>query len=425
MGSYNYKNKWFTLKKLSIRLFRVLESFTGKRSNPAKVFSALTWSWSSRSLQSPKDSVNSHESNDPCKPGAHCITLQKLYSEEQKVYKDVKEEEMAKLEYGRKSLLLQRLQEEHDYAKAEKTRLAYESLESYISSLQESIEKSSSTLLTLITKELHCQLITLTSGLMHMWRTMHDCHELQSHISEQLNHLADQQKIEPTAESHRQAAAQLQTEVNSWYLSFCKLVKFQHEYVRALCKWSELTHYLQAIDGSRIDDLKKVHTLAKKWLQALDNLPDKMVSEAIKAFLSTVHTIVVQQHEECSMRKRSQRLEKKLERELALLSEVEMRFSRNFSTEDSNSVLTSNNHPLTIRRAKVEALKVLVNNEKVKYMNSVKTTRVMIVNSLQMSLPKVFQALTVFSSVYADSFEEILSNDTEREDVQHTPTRVI
>lgn len=68
------------------------------------------------------------------------------------------------MEYGRKSLLLQKLDEEHDWTKAEKTRSMFESLQSYISSLQESIGRSSSTILTLVSKELHPQLITLASG---------------------------------------------------------------------------------------------------------------------------------------------------------------------------------------------------------------------------------------------------------------------
>lgn len=75
-----------------------------------------------------------------------------------------KEEENAKVEYGRKSVLLQKLEEEHDWTKAEKTRSAFESLQSYILSLQESIGRSSSSILTFINKELHPQLITLTSG---------------------------------------------------------------------------------------------------------------------------------------------------------------------------------------------------------------------------------------------------------------------
>lgn len=68
------------------------------------------------------------------------------------------------MEYGRKSLLLQKQDDEHDWTKAEKTRAAFESLESQISSLQESIGRSSSIILTLINKELHPQLITLASG---------------------------------------------------------------------------------------------------------------------------------------------------------------------------------------------------------------------------------------------------------------------
>lgn len=59
----------------------------GKRSNSAKVFSALSRSWSSRSLQFTPDAVSSYE---PCRPGAHSITLEKLYAAEQKLYKDIK-----------------------------------------------------------------------------------------------------------------------------------------------------------------------------------------------------------------------------------------------------------------------------------------------------------------------------------------------
>ncbi|KAL0305437.1 UNVERIFIED_CONTAM: protein ALTERED PHOSPHATE STARVATION RESPONSE 1 [Sesamum radiatum] len=161
-----------------------------------------------------------------------------------------------------KSLLLERQEEEHDWTKAEKTRSAFESLHSYILSLQESIGRSSSTILMLISKELHPQLITLVSGLMHMWQTMHNCHQVQSHIAQQLSHLTDQQQNpEPTTESHQQAAGQLQTEVTSWHHSFSKLVKFQG-----------------------------------------------MVSEAIKCLLSAVQSIVVQQQEECNLRKRSEKL---------------------------------------------------------------------------------------------------------------------
>ncbi|WRX13394.1 protein of unknown function DUF632 - like 7 [Theobroma cacao] len=47
----------------------------GKSCNTAKVFDVLSWSWSSM---------------EPCKPGARCITLDKLYVAEQNLYEEVK-----------------------------------------------------------------------------------------------------------------------------------------------------------------------------------------------------------------------------------------------------------------------------------------------------------------------------------------------
>lgn len=55
------------------------------------MFSALSWSWSSKSLQFSRDSVDSGAGlSEPCRPGAHCVTLKKFLEEEQKLYKDVK-----------------------------------------------------------------------------------------------------------------------------------------------------------------------------------------------------------------------------------------------------------------------------------------------------------------------------------------------
>lgn len=390
-------------------LFRGIKENKSNRSSSAKVFSSLTWSWYSKSFRSTRDTGEVYVSGEPCKPGAHCVTLQKLYSEEQKLYKAVKEEESAKVGHQRKSSLLGKLEEEHDLAKSEKTRSAIESLQSYILSLQHSINQSYSTILKLISEELHPQLIALSSGLMHLWHTMYNCHQIQNYISQQLNHIANQQNTEFSSEYHRQAAAQLKTEVTSWHTSFCKLVKYQKEYVRALCKWTERTDCLRDVDGCGNSSMVHAHALAEEWLLALDKLPDKMVSEAIKSLLSAIHSIVLQQHEEVNLRKRTDKLGRKLESELTSLSEVEMKFEGSLPTEDANFALTSKS-PLSIRRAKVGALKRLVDDEKAKYGKSVQKTQTMILDNLRTSLPNVFQALTVYSNAYAQSLEVILSS---------------
>lgn len=66
--------------------------FVGKRGNSARVFSVLSWSRYSKSLspQFTKDDTDSFGPGEPCRPGAHCATLKKLYAAEKKLFKAVK-----------------------------------------------------------------------------------------------------------------------------------------------------------------------------------------------------------------------------------------------------------------------------------------------------------------------------------------------
>lgn len=61
----------------------------GKNSRSAKVFSTLSWSWSFKSQQSNSES-SVLNSNDASGYGYHGKTLEKIYDEEQKLYKLVK-----------------------------------------------------------------------------------------------------------------------------------------------------------------------------------------------------------------------------------------------------------------------------------------------------------------------------------------------
>ncbi|KAF8413520.1 hypothetical protein HHK36_001511 [Tetracentron sinense] len=378
-----------------------------KRGKSAKVFSALSWSWSSKSLQSSRDGVEFHGPSEPCRPGSHCITLDKLYAEEQRLYKEVKEEETTKVEYERKTLLLQKQEaEDHDGMKTEKTQLNIESLQSDIVFLQQSISRTCSSILKLRDEELHPQLVELTSGLMHMWRTMYECHQVQNHISQQINHLSNHTSMDPTTNYHRQATAQLAAEVTSWYNSFCNLLKSQRDYVRALYRWVQLTDYL--VDDQQQRDCSSVlHALCEEWQLALDRIPDKVAAEAIKSFVSMIHSIVLQQAEECNLQKKSDRLEKRLQKELNSLGEMEKKHE-GISIGNAVSIL-SPKHPLSVKRAKAEAFKKRVEDEKAKYLNSVQVSRLMTLNNLHTSLPNVFQALTGFSSVCCQAFEAVHS----------------
>lgn len=72
---------------------------------------------------------------------------------------------MTKLEYERKSMLLQKQEDENlDMTRIEKTRSTVENLESNLIQLRQSISETTSSILELTEEELYPQLVALTSG---------------------------------------------------------------------------------------------------------------------------------------------------------------------------------------------------------------------------------------------------------------------
>ncbi|KAL1187634.1 Protein ALTERED PHOSPHATE STARVATION RESPONSE 1 [Cardamine amara subsp. amara] len=378
-----------------------------KKSSSAKVFSALSWSWSSKSLG--KDTTTSG-AVEPCRPGAHCSTLEKLYTAEKKLYQLVRNKEIAKVEHERKSALLQKQDgETSDLSKMEKTRLSLESLKTEIQRLEDSITTTCSCVLNLINDELYPQLVALTSGLAHMWKTMLKCHQVQMHISQQLNHLPDYPNIDLSSEYKRQAVTQLETEVTCWYNSFCKLVNSQREYVKTLCTWIQLTDCLSIEDNQRSSLPVAARKLCKEWQLVFEKLPDEVTSEAIKSFLMAIKSVIHQQAEEYNLRRKCNKLEKRLEKELISLAEMEIKLEGISAMEEevSSSMSLGSKHPLSIKQAKIEALRRRVDIEKAKYLNSVEVSKRMTLENLKSSLPNVFQVLTALANVFANGFESV------------------
>ncbi|TYI97478.1 hypothetical protein E1A91_D01G146100v1 [Gossypium mustelinum] len=323
-----------------------------KRSNSAKVFSVLSWSWSSKSLQLARDAFQCRYS-EPCNPGAHCITLDKLYVAEQKLYKQVKEEEVTKLELEKKLMLLQKQDENRDWTKTQKIKSSVENLENDMTRLQHSISTACSSILELIDEELYPQLVALTSG-------------------------------------------------------FCRLIKSQQEYLRTLCQWIQLTDCLVS-NQQQSHCSSAVCRLCEEWHLGFEKLPDKAASETIKSFLLAIQSIIQQQAEEHNQKKKSEKLQKRLQKELISLTEMEKKVEGSVLTLDMNSTL-SPKHPLSLKRAKTEALKKRVDVEKGKHLNSVQLSKTMILNNLKTSLPNVFQALMGFSKACVEVFEAIHGN---------------
>ncbi|KAK2973692.1 hypothetical protein RJ640_022149 [Escallonia rubra] len=247
--------------------------------------------------------------------------------------------------------------------------------------------------------------------LMCMWRSMYECHQVQTHIVQQLKYLDTFPSFNPTSEIHRQSTLQLEVEVQQWHLSFCNLVKAQRDYIQSLTGWLRLSLF-QFCNGPLLKTKQDsaIYSLCEEWQLAVDNAPDKVASEGIKAFLTVIHAIVVQQAEEQKQKKRSESVFKELEKKVVELRSLECKYGPYASSSGGKD-------PVTEKRAKVEILRAKAEDERAKHEKLVSVTRAMTLNNLQMGLPHVFQAVTGFANVWTHAFETVYSQAKSTDEV--------
>ncbi|CAO2165335.1 unnamed protein product [Urochloa humidicola] len=366
----------------------------GKGSKSAKVFSTLSWSWSFKSQNSNNES-SILNSSDASGYGYHGKTLEKLYDEEQKLYKLVKDEEFARLQYKKHMSMLQKLESgEHDKLHAERVRDAIEELQTRIISLEEAVSLACFSISKLRDEELYPQIIELSAGLVHMWRKMYECHQVQNHIAQQAGHIGNRPGSEPTSDTQCQATSQLEIEVSGWHSAFCNLITLQREYINTLNQWIKLTDCLPDDDGL-MKSSSGIRSLSEELQRALERLPEKIAAEAIKTFMSAIHSIVVQQSEERQLKKKSDNMESKFQTQLEKHS------------ENAAQPTNKNQYSVSKNEMKLDAFRKQVEEEKARYLTSIRTSRAMTLNNLQTSLPNVFHALMGFSGVCVQAFEGI------------------
>ncbi|XP_071731249.1 protein ALTERED PHOSPHATE STARVATION RESPONSE 1-like [Rutidosis leptorrhynchoides] len=346
--------------------------------------------------------------------GSHCSTVERLYEWEKKLYAEVKNAESLKIEHTKKTEQLRKLElKRGDYVKVEKAKKEVEKLESRITVSAQAIETTSNEIIKLRESELYPQLVQLVKGLMFMWRSLYESHQVQMHIVQQLKYMnIASSATEPTGEIHRQSTLQLELEVQQWHTSFCNLVKSQKDYIQSLTGWLRLSLFqFSKSPSSQNKQDSAIYNLCEEWQLAVDNAPDKVASEGIKALLSVVHAIVVQQGDEQKQKRKSDSLCKELEKKTTELRALESKYG-----VDSGS-LNKKTDRVVDKRAKVEALRLKAEEEKCKYDKSIGVTRAMTLNNLQMGLPHVFQAVTGFANVWTHSFESVCNQANILEEV--------
>lgn len=371
----------------------------------AKVFSALSsWGWPSKSpMVVSRDSISMNK-NERSIHGSHCSTLERLYAWEKKLYDEVRCRESTKREHDKKVVLLRKQElKGEDELKIEKTKAAIKRLQSQIMVAFQAVDTTSAAILKLREDELYPQLVELSKGLMQMWRAMYECHQVQNHIVQQVRHLGNLASAEATSSYHQQATIQLEAQVTAWYDSFCRMIKSQREYMRALSGWLRLSLNQFKYDAEGImEHHQPLYTLCEEWQLALDRLPDQSACGGIKSFMTVMHAIVVQQAEELKQARKCESLSKELEKKLTSLRNMETKYYDPYAPPDSRGT-----DLLARKKAKTEALGRRVEEEKSKHLKAIAVSRAMTLNNLQTGLPNVFQAMTGFSSVCMQAFETV------------------
>ncbi|KAI7754264.1 hypothetical protein M8C21_033541 [Ambrosia artemisiifolia] len=383
------------------------------------MLSNLSSSWTSKPPLAVKYRFEPGAIGEPAGSKSLCSTLERLLAWEMKLYQEVKAREGVKIAHEKKLSTLQSQEYKgEDESKLNKTKASIKKLQSLIVVTSQAASTTSTAIVGLRDAELVPQLIELCHGFMYMWRSMNQCHEVQNHVVQQVRGLVNQSnKGESTSDLHRQATRDLEAAVSAWHANFCRLIKFQRDFIKSLHGWFKLsllpTNTDEAnINGSQASD---VYLVFDEWKLALDRIPDTVASEAIKSFINVVHSISLKQTEERKVKKRTESASKELEKKMSSLRSIEKKYYHSYSmvglglpgSEQDNGHGLDARDPLSEKKAELVACQRRVEDEMVRHSKAVEVTRAMTLNNIQTGLPGVFQAMTSFSGLIMEALEVV------------------
>uniref|UniRef100_A0A3Q7EJM5 BZIP domain class transcription factor n=1 Tax=Solanum lycopersicum TaxID=4081 RepID=A0A3Q7EJM5_SOLLC len=381
------------------------------------VFSTISSTWSSKPPLAVKYRFEP-SSIDEGGQKSLCSTLERLLAWEKKLYQEVKAREGVKIEHEKKLATLQSQESRSDdIAKLDKTKASITRLQSLMVVTSQAVSTTSSAIIGLRDSDLVPQLVELCHGFMYMWKSMNQFHQVQNDIVQQVRGLINREiKGQSTSDLHRQATRDLESAVSAWHSSYCRLIKFQRDFIRSLHGWFKLTLVsvnTEPTNGNR--EFSDSFMFCDEWKLALDRIPDTVASEAIKSFINVVHSIYVKQTEELKIKKRTESASKELEKKASSVRNIERKYYNSFSMvgiglpdggPDNGNILDVRD-PLAEKKAELAASQRRVEDEMVKHSKAVEVTRAMTLNNIQTGLPGVFQAMTSFSSLMTEALEAV------------------
>lgn len=180
--------------------------------------------------------------------GSHHSTLDRLYTWEKKLYKEVKVGERLRLEYEKRMAHLRTQDVKgEEPSSVDKTRVALRSLQTRMKVSIQTVQSISRRIEVLRDEELHPQLMELIQGLSRMWRAMAERHDAQKRTIDDAKLLFLQHRTSaaatvalgpPEATTPPPAAVALECEVRAWRGALDAWLLAQRAYARALSAWA-------------------------------------------------------------------------------------------------------------------------------------------------------------------------------------------
>ncbi|KAG8491254.1 hypothetical protein CXB51_014425 [Gossypium anomalum] len=387
----------------------------GHIDHSARVMRVITWNSSFRGMtngENRKDEFDSEEHE------SHATVLDKLLAWEKKLYDEVKQGELMKLEYKRKVAWLNKQKKRGASAESlEKTKAAVSHLHTrYIVDMQ-SMDSTVSEVNRLRDEQLYPKLVMLVDGMANIWASMCIHHDRQLKVVEKLKSLDVALSSKETTKQHHDWTIQLHNVVQEWHSQFDKLVTNQKQYILALNNWLKLN--LIPIESSLKEKISSppraqnppIQALLHAWHDCLEKLPDEVAKSAISSFAAVIKTIIIHQDEEMKLKEKCEETRKEFLRKSQAFEEWYHKYKQRRSALDEIDAGEDANakDPVSERQLVVESLKKRLEEEAEAHKKHCIQVREKSIGSLKIRLPEIFRALSDYSHACSEAYEKLRS----------------
>ncbi|KAL5222692.1 hypothetical protein ABZP36_027405 [Zizania latifolia] len=287
---------------------------SAKMLNPVALLrSASSRSSSSRFLLAPTSSIddlydnetNSCYSEESCNTmsGSHHSTLDRLYTWEKKLYKEVKAGERLRIDYEKRLTHLRNQDVKGDEpSSVDKTRATLRSLHTRMKVSIHTVQSISRRIEVLRDEEMQTQLMELIQGLSRMWRAMAERHKAQKRTIDDakllfLQHHPTAATViamsAPDAATPPPAAVALECEIRAWREALETWLSAQRAYARALAAWARRC---LGIGGGGAPahaalPLPLAFLVCMEWAHVVDAVSEARVMDGLDFFVAGVGSV--------------------------------------------------------------------------------------------------------------------------------------